>query len=141
MPLMMPCMDDLATLLIAGRSESELRRTLGSRLTQLRQARGWRQRELATRAKIDPGRLSKLVRGVNQVTVAELVRLSLALGTGLDELVFGAAASLETTWQRLLQDLERAGGPQAIDFTSRWLQALVVCFRTGSTLEDSHGRR
>ena len=59
----------------------------GTRLTQLRGARGWRQRELSRRAGIDPGRLSRLERGVARATVAELIRLSSALGTGLDGLV------------------------------------------------------
>ena len=107
----------------------DLSEAFGSRLTQLRGARGWRQRELSRRAEIDPGRLSKLERGVARVSVPELIRLSLALGAGLDELVFGAAASLEGEWHRLLQELEEAGGPQALDCATRLLQALVLGYR------------
>jgi len=104
-------------------------RTFGSRLTQLRGARGWKQRELSRRAGIDPGRLSKLERGVARVSVPELIRLSLALGAGLDELVFGASASLEGEWHRLLREVEEAGGPPAVDCATRMLQAFAFGFR------------
>src|SRR5262245_22916666 len=107
----------------------ELAEALGSRLTQLREVRGWKQRELSRRAEIDPGRLSKLERGVARVSVPELIRLSLALGAGLDELVFGSTVSPERKWYRLFQELEKAGGPQAVDCATRWLQALVLGYR------------
>lgn len=135
-------MDETAAASIQDRRKGDLGQVLGSRLTQHRKSRGWRQRELASRSRIDPGRLSKLVRGVNRVSVDELIRLSQALGVSLDELVFGTATSLEGRWQRLLEELKSAGGPPALDFTSRWLQALVVTFRTaGQATEEGHGIR
>src|SRR5436305_7476313 len=85
----------------------------GVRLAQLRRGKGWTQRELSRRAGIDPGRLSRLERGVGRVTAAELVRFSKALGAGLDEIVFGTS-SPESEWHRLLRELERTG-PRAID--------------------------
>jgi transcriptional regulator with XRE-family HTH domain len=111
--------------------------------------KGWKQRELSRRAEIDPGRLSKLERGVARVSVPELIRLSLALGAGLDELVFGTVASLERKWYRLFQELEKAGGPQAVDFATRWLQALVTGYRQPAgvvsgrphEVEEGHGAR
>ena len=108
------------------------RKTLGARLTQLRRAKGWKQRELARRAQIDPGRLSKLERGVHRASVDELVRLSLALSAGLDEIVFGASVTLEGKWQRLLGELESVGGPAALDCAARLVQALVSCFGEGA---------
>jgi transcriptional regulator with XRE-family HTH domain len=127
----------------------ELAKAFGSRLTQLREVRGWKQRELSRRAEIDPGRLSKLERGVARVSVPELIRLSRALGSGLDELVFGAAVSLERKWHRLFQELEKAGGPQAVDCATRWLQALVLGYRDPAgvlperprEVEEGHGAR
>jgi transcriptional regulator with XRE-family HTH domain len=110
-------------------------------VTKLRKIRGWKQRELARRAQIDPGRLSKLERGVVRASLDELIRLSLALDASLDELVFGALPSLEGEWRRLLQELERAGGPEAIKFTRHLFQALVLTFRTAKDQEVSHGRR
>ena len=102
--------------------------------------RGWKQRELSRRAEIDPGRLSKLERGVARVSVPELIRLSRALGTGLDELVFGSAASLEGEWHRLLGELEKVGGSPALDCATRLLQALVLGYHVpaGAPLGRTH---
>ena len=117
-------MDGGSTILAAENGEGDLRRRLGVRLTELRRARGWTQRELARRSQINPGRLSKLERGVHRASLDEVTRLSLALNAGLDELVFGAS-SLEGSWQRLLRGLEEAGGPPALDCATRMLRALI----------------
>ena len=122
-------MDDEAALLTeAGRWTRPFRQAFGSRLAQLRRMRGWKQKELARRAQIDSGRLSKLERGVVRTSAAELVRLSLTLGTALDELVFGAAMSLETDWQRLRREIEKAGGPPALDCATRMLRGFALSF-------------
>jgi transcriptional regulator with XRE-family HTH domain len=103
-------------------------RTFGTRLTELRGAKGWKQRELSRRAGIDPGRLSRMERGVARVTVAELIRLSSVLSTGLDQLIFGAPAGREGEGHRLLAELERIG-PPANDCGLRLLQALVLTYQ------------
>jgi len=139
MTLMMLHMASESTELAAPSADSDARRDLGSRLTQLRGTRGWKQRELARRAQIDPGRLSKLERGVHRASVDELVRLSRALNAGLDEIVFGASMTLEGKWQRLLRELESAGGSAALDCAARLVQALVLSFGhdgTGAKAED-----
>ena len=149
MTLMMLRMDARSTALDEPEAPAEeLAEAVGSRLTQLREVRGWKQRELSRRAEIDPGRLSKLERGVARVSVPELIRLSLALGAGLDELVFGSAASPERKWYRLFQELEKVGGPQAVDCATHWLQALVLGYRFPAGLagrprevEEGHGVR
>lgn len=128
MTLMMLHMASESTEPVAPKVDGDARRALGSRLTQLRRTKGWKQRELARRAQIDPGRLSKLERGVHRASVDELVRLSLALSAGLDEIVFGASTTLEGKWQRLLRELESAGGPAALDCAARLVQALVLSY-------------
>jgi transcriptional regulator with XRE-family HTH domain len=129
-------MDGRSTVPPGGNAEDDLRRALGARLTQRRLTRGWTQRELARRAQVDPGRLSKLERGVHRASLDELTRLSEALNAGLDELVFGAS-SLEGSWQRLLRELEDAGGAPALDCATRLLRALVQNFQP----PDSHRPR
>jgi transcriptional regulator with XRE-family HTH domain len=118
------------------RPEDDFWQAFGARLAQLRGGKGWSQRELSRRAGIDPGRLSRLERGVARVTAAELVRFSKALGAGLDEIVFGAAGSPQGEWHRLLRELERTG-PRAIDCGIRLLRALVLGFEPGA--RESHG--
>lgn len=126
-PLIMLRMDDQAALLKeVGDWPRRFRQAFGSRLAQLRRLKGWKQRELARRSEIDPGRLSKLERGVVRASAAELVRLSLALGTPLDELVFGAATSLEADWQHLRGEIEKAGGQEALDCATRMLRAFAL---------------
>jgi transcriptional regulator with XRE-family HTH domain len=141
MTLMMLRMDAGSTVLEEAEGPlEEFSQVFGSRLTQLRRVRGWKQRELSRRAEIDPGRLSKLERGVARVSVPELIRLSLAMGTGLDELVFGSAVSLEGEWHRLLGELEKAGGSRAVDCATRLLQALVLGYHmpAGTPLGRAH---
>jgi transcriptional regulator with XRE-family HTH domain len=125
----------------AGDPLEEFSQAFGSRLTQLRGTRGWKQRELSRRAGIDPGRLSKLERGVARVSVPELIRLVQALGSGLDQLVFGAPNSIEGEWHRLLRDLEGAGGAQAVACATRLLQALLLSYRApaGASSAGPHG--
>jgi transcriptional regulator with XRE-family HTH domain len=136
MPLIMLHMDDGAAVLTeAGEWTQAFRQALGSRLAQLRQLRGWKQKELARRAQIDSGRLSKLERGVVRASAAELVRLSLTLSTGLDELVFGADTSLEADWQRLRGEIEKAGGQPALDCATRMLRGFALTFRTSGMEE------
>jgi len=137
MPHIMLRMDDEATLFTeAGRWTRPFRQAFGSRLAQLRRMRGWKQRELARRAQIDSGRLSKLERGVVRASAAELIRLSLTLGVTLDELVFGAATSLEADWQRLRGEIEKAGGPPALDCATRMLRAFALSFQMGNGTAD-----
>ena len=129
MTLIMLRMDGEAALLVeAGRWTKPFRQAFGSRLAQLRRMNGWKQRELARRAQIDSGRLSKLERGVVRASAAELVRLSLTLGTALDELVFGTAMSLEADWQRLRSEIEKAGGRAALDCATRMLRVFALSF-------------
>ena len=137
MPHIMLRMDDEAAVLAeAGGWTRPFRKAFGSRLAQLRQMRGWKQKELARRAQIDSGRLSKLERGVVRASAADLVRLSLTLGVALDELVFGIATSLETDWQRLRGEIEKAGGPPALDCATRMLRAFALSFQMGNGTSD-----
>ncbi len=131
-------MDGRSTVPPGGNTEDAPRRALGARLTQWRRTKGWTQRELARRAQVDPGRLSKLERGVHRASLDELTRLSEALNAGLDELVFGAS-SLEGSWQRLLRELEDAGGAPALDCATRLLRALVNGYARTPGNRDSRG--
>lgn len=128
--------DEAAVLAEAGRWTRPFRKAFGFRLAQLRQMRGWKQKELARRAQIDSGRLSKLERGVVRASAADLVRLSLTLGVALDELVFGTATSLEADWQRLRGEIEKAGGPPALDCATRMLRAFALSFQMGNGTSD-----
>jgi len=123
-------MDEFAPRMLAnGNLTTSYIRDIGSRLKTLRTTRGWGQRELSRRAHFDPPRLSRIERGHARVTLPELVRLGMALETGLDELVFGHPPTLEAEWAHLLRELARALGEDDLACARRLLRALVVGLR------------
>jgi len=62
--------------------------TIGARLRRERKKRGWTVRELARRAAVSPGTVSKLEGGTRLSPSMELgKRLAMALGVTLDYLV------------------------------------------------------
>jgi transcriptional regulator with XRE-family HTH domain len=123
-------MDEFAPRLLAsGDLPASHYREIGSRLTKLRETRGWRQRELSRRARFDPPRLSRIERGQARVTLAELVRLGMALETGLDELVFGPPQALEDECAHLQRELVRALDEDELACARRLLRAFVLGLR------------
>lgn len=97
---------------------------LGSRIVDLRNQRGWSQRELARRAVLRPPRLSALELGRKLPQLEELAALAGALGVSLDELVFGQASRPET--HELLRELEAVGTREEIAGLARLLQLLLL---------------
>jgi transcriptional regulator with XRE-family HTH domain len=74
------------------REQPEAKR-FGSRLTELRESRGWTQVELSRRSGIASSRLSRIERGLRLPRFLELLGLREALALGLEELVFEEAAA------------------------------------------------
>jgi transcriptional regulator with XRE-family HTH domain len=96
---------------------------IGQRIVEIRNRRGWSQRELARRAGLLPSRLSKLERALRQMKLDELVRLALALEAGLDELVFGEPP--RSRMLHLVRELEALGTPEEIAGLGRLLQLFL----------------
>lgn len=96
-------------------SEKDHLRALGSRIVEHRNARGWKQRELARRAGIEPGRLSRIERGIASPNLDEMFRLKAVFGGSLDELFLGEVpAGPEGSLDELARDLERLGSRDEI---------------------------
>lgn len=103
---------------------------LGARIARLREARGWKQRELARRATLSPDRLSRLERGISAATVVELARLSAVLEISCDELLFGPGQSLSKAWgATALEDLD---DPADAAFFTRLLHLVGLGLRAES---------
>lgn len=81
---------------------ADLARTVGFRIAQLREGRGWKQRELARRLGMVADRLSKIERGVREPRLAELMELARAFRLTLDEVVFGERPRVEAAFPGLL---------------------------------------
>jgi len=103
---------------------------LGPRILEHREARGWKQRELARRAEIDPGRLSRIERGLALPKLEELARLREVLGGSLDELILGEGpAGPEMSLDQLARDLDRLAARDEIAILRRLFQLLVLGYR------------
>lgn len=109
---------------------AEEREALGIRVLQRRSALRWSQRELGRRTGIRYVRISKLEHGRVTPTVPELLLLSKALDTGLDELILGMpapAAQTSTPEGPLpLARLEELGSPEEWAVLGKLLRALVA---------------
>src|SRR5262245_16882969 len=64
----------------------QLRQEVGARIAELREERGWSQKELASRAGISPVRMSRIENGVYAPLLEDLPRLRVALGVPIDML-------------------------------------------------------
>jgi transcriptional regulator with XRE-family HTH domain len=95
-----------------------------------RTARGWKQRELARRTGIEPGRLSRFERGLASPNLEELAGLKDAFGGSVDELLFGEApAGPDGSLDELARDIERLGSRQEIAILRRLFQLLILGYR------------
>lgn len=105
-------------------------RALGSRIVEHRTARGWKQRELARRTGIEPGRLSRIENGRAEPDLDELASFRAAFGVTLDELLFGeASAGPEGRLDELARVIERIGSRDEIAIIRRLFQLLVRGYR------------
>ena len=100
-----------------------LRQEVGARIADLREERGWSQKELAARAGIPPVRMSRIENGVYAPVLEDLPRLRVALGVPIDVL-FPAASGAVTGDPRLavaFQAFEAVAGEQDREAAARLL--------------------
>ncbi|MFL6260382.1 MAG: helix-turn-helix domain-containing protein [Thermoanaerobaculia bacterium] len=102
---------------------------LGRRIVELRNRRGWNQKELARRARLRPARLSTLESGAKRPNVEELARLAEALGVSLDELWSGSPHPARAERLDLWRSLEDFASPEELAGLGRLLQVLLVGYR------------
>jgi transcriptional regulator with XRE-family HTH domain len=101
---------------------------IGPRILELRNRRGWNQRELARRAGLRPARLSQLEHGLKPPKLDEFVRLAEGLGVGLEELAFGERQPRSQALH-LLQEVERLGTREEMFGLTRLLELLLLGYR------------
>ena len=104
---------------------------MGSRIADRRNQHGWKQRELARRAGLQPARLSRLERGLKEPTLIEFVRLAQALGSGLEDLAFGEAPS--TLPLQVVRELGTLGSPEELAVLGRLLRLLLLGYRASQS--------
>lgn len=106
-------------------------RRLSLRIAKLREERGWKQREVSHRSVIKPDRLSRIERGA-KVQIDELVGLSQAFGTGVEELLFATPPPAEDELERLTREIRSAASAADLAALVRVLAAFKVWLRTGA---------
>lgn len=76
----------------------------GEKIAELRQQRGWGQRDLATIAEVDPSVISRLERNLqDDCMLSVVVALAATLGVTIDELL---AQGQQTNFTRLVPELQ-----------------------------------
>ena len=103
--------------------------TLGKRIVELRNRRGWNQKELARRARLRPARLSTLESGAKRPNVEELARLAESLGVKMDDLWSGSPRPARPERLDLWRELEDFASPEELAGLGRLLQILLVGYR------------
>jgi transcriptional regulator with XRE-family HTH domain len=66
-----------------------LQKKIGSRIRELRSARGWSQEEFADRCKIHRGHMGQIERGEKDMTISTLAKVSKGLETTVSALLKG----------------------------------------------------
>ena len=64
--------------------------SIGIKIRELRKKHKWTQDNLAEVAMVEPSNISHIERGATKVSLPTLVRLANALGSSLDEIVYGS---------------------------------------------------
>jgi len=111
------------------------RRLVGARIAELRGARKWSQRELASRLDIPSGRLSRIETGQADPLFRDLLRMREVFGVPLDALVAGASGTgtlvADVRLRDLLHRIERAASPELRDSLVAVLRPVVAGLRSG----------
>lgn len=69
------------------KSEEQIKKEFGERLLALRNAKGWSQLQLSHESEVDTGTISKIELGKVSPKVVTAVRLAIALGCRIDDLI------------------------------------------------------
>ncbi|HEX3531832.1 MAG TPA: helix-turn-helix transcriptional regulator [Thermoanaerobaculia bacterium] len=103
----------------------------GFRIAELRQSRGWTQREASRRTGIHATRLSRIEHGSVWLGLRELIALKQTYGGGLEELVFGPAARLDTEPEEesLIRQIREVAPPEDREALLRFLRAALAGYR------------
>lgn len=118
----------------------QVARRLGARLTQLRNVRGWSQRELSRRTGLDPTRLSRLERGIRLPKLEELVAFREVFAIGLEELAFGESAEAQEVLELARRLLEVASREEEAGLR-KLFRLLLTGLQHGDPTQETSLRR
>lgn len=111
-------------------------RAIGVRLRELREERGWTQRELDSRLGILQSKLSKYESGTHQPSLRTLVRMANLFGVSTDYLLTGTGTPVPPLRDDRLLDRFRRLGAGGEEMRSIVLSILDALFELGACLEQ-----
>jgi len=111
-------------------------RAIGVRLRELREERGWTQRELDRRLGILQSKLSKYESGTHQPSLRTLVRMANLFGVSTDYLLTGTGTPVPPLRDDRLLDRFRRLGAGGEEMRSIVLSILDALFELGACLEQ-----
>jgi transcriptional regulator with XRE-family HTH domain len=113
-------------------------KAIGARLRDLREERGWTQRELDTRLGILQSKLSKYESGTHQPSLRTLVRMANLFGVSTDYLLTGSGTPAPPLRDDRLLDRFRRLGAGGEEMRAIVLSILDAMFELGAYLEQRH---
>jgi transcriptional regulator with XRE-family HTH domain len=114
---------------------SAFSRAIGARLRELREERGWTQRELDSRLGILQSKLSKYESGTHQPSLRTLVRIANLFGVSTDYLLTGIGTPVPPLRDDRLLDRFRRLGAGGEEMRAIVLSILDALFELGACLE------
>ena len=117
---------------------SAFNKAIGARLRDLREERGWTQRELDSRLGILQSKLSKYESGTHQPSLRTLVRMANLFGVSTDYLLTGSGTPAPPLRDDRLLDRFRRLGAAGEEMRTIVLSILDAMFELGAHLEQRH---
>ncbi|MBE6565121.1 MAG: helix-turn-helix transcriptional regulator [Ruminococcaceae bacterium] len=79
--------------------------SIGSRIKEIRTAKGWTQAKLAEESGIEPSNISHIERAATKLSLPTLVNIANALGVTLDEIAYGSLVKSNHVSMKLIDDI------------------------------------
>jgi transcriptional regulator with XRE-family HTH domain len=124
----------ISTSVISSERITEVKLINGAKIAELREQKGWGQRELATAAKIDHSVISRLERNLqSDCMVSALSAIAFVLGVSIDELLYEGQQS---TYIQLVPKLQAVVNELSRKDANIQRQAAGILTGYLSTLDD-----
>ncbi len=79
--------------------------SIGTRIRELRKAKGWSQARLAEESEIEPSNIYHIERAATKLSLPTLVSIANALNVSLDEVVYGSLIKSAHISSKIIDDM------------------------------------
>ena len=88
--------------------------SIGSRIKEIRTAKGWTQAKLAEKSGVEPSNISHIERAATKLSLPTLVNIANALGATLDEITYGSLVKSNHVSVKMIDDILADCSPEEI---------------------------